>query len=35
VREKTNSSITRSVPTVRETRERAVSEGLLKMKWCV
>lgn len=35
VKEKTNSSMTRSVPTVRETRESAVSSGLLKMKWCV
>jgi hypothetical protein len=33
VRVKMNSSTTRSMPTVREMRERAVSGGLLKTKW--
>ena len=33
VKEKMNSSITRSTPTVRETSSRWVSVGLLKMKW--
>jgi hypothetical protein len=32
VSEKMNSSMTRSVPTVRDTSERDVSGGLLKMK---
>jgi hypothetical protein len=35
VRLKMNSSMTRSMPTVRETREREVSGGLEKTKWCV
>jgi hypothetical protein len=35
VRLKMNSSITRSVPTVREMREREVSGGLEWMKWWV
>ena len=35
VRLKMNSSMTRSMPTVRETRERDVSGGLEKTKWCV
>ena len=33
VKQNMNSSITRSVPTVREISSRAVSSGLLKMKW--
>lgn len=35
VKEKMNSSMMRSVPMVRETRDRDVSGGLEKIKWCV